>query len=234
MSSLDALIQATVRDYRDSVVTILTKEREAPKLSAVGSGFIIRSAQNKCLVMACWHVFQQFDPSKHTMHARLTRQNLELDAELLCQDEARHLILISVKGMPRMYRVLEFCESSNVPVLSDVILMAFFSTYPNIFSFGEGVSDVLIFALPGVIPGKISAQPQETDGVVHHSCTGTEGCYGGPLIFNGRVIGVHIGRSGRIGLSASTETVNAALKAWFQIPPDVTKTTREMIQSLPI
>ncbi|CAL4933028.1 unnamed protein product [Urochloa decumbens] len=216
MSSLDALIQATVRDYRDSVVTILTKEREAPKLSAVGSGFIIRSAQNKCLVMACWHVFQQFDPSKHTMHARLTRQNLELDAELLCQDEARHLILISVKGMPRMYRVLEFCESSNVPVLSD------------------GVSDVLIFALPGVIPGKISAQPQETDGVVHHSCTGTEGCYGGPLIFNGRVIGVHIGRSGRIGLSASTETVNAALKAWFQIPPDVTKTTREMIQSLPI
>ncbi|CAL4916343.1 unnamed protein product [Urochloa decumbens] len=225
MSNLDALIQATVRDYRDSVVTILTKEREAPKLSAVGS---IRSAQNKCLVMACWHVFQQFDPSKHTMHARLTRQNLELDAELLYQDEARDLILISVKGMPRAACMLgNTFQAKSVPC-SGVL------TYPNIFSFGEGVSDVLIFALPGVIPGKISAQPQETDGIVHHSCTGTEGCYLGPLIFNSGVIGVHIGRSRRNGLSASTETVNAALKAWLQIPPDVTKTTREMIQSLPI
>ncbi|TKV94115.1 hypothetical protein SEVIR_9G272500v4 [Setaria viridis] len=50
MSNLEALVQAAVRDHRDSVVTILTKEKEAPKLSAVGSGFIIRSTENKCLL----------------------------------------------------------------------------------------------------------------------------------------------------------------------------------------
>ncbi|TKV94114.1 hypothetical protein SEVIR_9G272400v4 [Setaria viridis] len=220
-TNLEVLARTTFAEHHDSVVTILTKERESPtKLSAIGSGFIIRSSGSRCLVMACRHVFRHFDPAKHTMHARLSGQHLELDAEVMRLDDARDLMLIRVVGMPRAYPALEFCDCSNVPDRGDVVLLAFFSTY------------ALVFLDPGVLPGNISAPPQETNGVVHHTCVGTSGCFGGPLIFDGRVIGVYNGIKSRTGFSASAETVNAAMKDWLHIPPGVTKTTGEMVQSL--
>ncbi|CAN6288374.1 unnamed protein product [Urochloa humidicola] len=100
-------------------------------------------------------------------------------------------MLIRFMGMPRAYRALAFCDSNSVPVHSDLILLAFFSTYPNIFDFGEGPQESFVFLDPGVLPGNISEAPQETNGVVHHTCVGTSGCFGGPLIFDGRVNGVN-------------------------------------------
>ncbi|KAL6641119.1 hypothetical protein ACP70R_019300 [Stipagrostis hirtigluma subsp. patula] len=177
-------------------------------------------------------------PPKHTMHAMLCNQNLELDAEILCQDKARNLMLIRIREMPRAYPVMRFCDSSNVPVRSNVLLVAYLNTFPNRFSFGPGpVPEVLLFMLPGACPGKTAEPPQDTSGVVSHTCVGhgLEGCLGGPLIFQGRVIGVHTGSDLQIrhGHATSTESVNAAMKDWLQIPPDASKTTGEMIQSFP-
>uniref|UniRef100_A0A0A9C3R3 Uncharacterized protein n=1 Tax=Arundo donax TaxID=35708 RepID=A0A0A9C3R3_ARUDO len=94
-----------------------------------------------------------FDPSKHAMFARLCNPDSDLDAEILCQDGARDM-LIRVVGMPKAYPVLEFCDSSSVPVRSDVILLAYFHLFPNKFDLGlEVVPDCLIME-PGSSPGK--------------------------------------------------------------------------------
>ncbi|KAK3153542.1 hypothetical protein QOZ80_2BG0176830 [Eleusine coracana subsp. coracana] len=208
MSRIETLARVTFSDHHDSVVTVLMKEREPSKVCAVGSGFIIRSVEDRCLVMTCQHVFKDFDPSKHAIRTRLCNPDSEEDAELLYQDEARDLMLIRILGMPKTCPVLEFCDSSNVPVNSDVILLAYLR--------------------------KITSPLQEAGGVVKHTCAGLQGCRGGPVIFQGRVFGVHTGYRSRIGIAISTETVNVAMNAWLQIPSDVIRTTAEMIQSLTI
>ncbi|TVU30800.1 hypothetical protein EJB05_22443 [Eragrostis curvula] len=96
------------------------------------------------------------------------------------------------------------------------------------------VPECVFLMKPGSSPGKTTTPPQLAGEVVRRTCSGLKGCRGGPAIFQGRALGVHTGYDSQIGRAISVEGVNAAMKAWLQIPPDVIKTTGEMIQSLPI
>uniref|UniRef100_A0ACD6ATR6 Uncharacterized protein n=1 Tax=Avena sativa TaxID=4498 RepID=A0ACD6ATR6_AVESA len=165
--------------------------------------------------MTANHVVEFYDADEHDkLRIRLPESDQEFEGEILEQDDFKDLALISVLGMPDGYPALRFSRETTLPLETDAVLVAYYQP-ENLAGSKNSIPKK-----PGACPGKIVGPPiRDTNQVdwterIRHDCACMSGTSGGPVITNGRVIGVNVCGDVQTGQAASFVTVEAVVKVW--------------------
>lgn len=138
--------QLTHSKHHQSVVIVRNKAKNpATVRCSEGTGFIIRSTSNSCLVMTCYHVIECSDPSIQTLWIRFPGQTSEHAAEILHHNDEADLAIIIVRGTHREYPALRFGNAEDIRPETNVFLLGYI--------FMTGTQGTVLCLEPAVSPG---------------------------------------------------------------------------------
>ncbi|XBI82544.1 uncharacterized protein LOC119311041 [Triticum dicoccoides] len=223
MNARQVLTRTTLKNHRKGVLCIVIhkkddsrKKKKKEEETLAASGFIVRAARGnrRALVMTCNHVAAYFVPPGDKLGIRAPGLDQELECEILYQDTNKDLAIIAVFGMPENYPALIFSSETTLTIGTDAVLVAYYT--PDKLEETNNPIPIEPGACPGSIVGPKIRETKEMDWKerMRHDCKSMSGCSGGPVIANGRVVGVQQDGDVQQGYAANFVTVEAVVREW--------------------
>ena len=200
----------TIEDLKAGVVKITATVGEQKE---IGTGFIIKIDDNTAYIMTASHVVEgrslkiNFFPNTDKGYAGTTR-NMQ-------GGNAKGLAVIKVKGpLPEGLRSLALTANFDLKGGETVTIIGFRRSPPVQW---------------GILQGTLTGQ-EGTDLIVSGSVA-NEGNSGGPILVNGKVVGVLTEVLDDMGYAVPSSITQIALKGWgVQLIPGIEEKSTELIQ----
>ncbi|HNP30724.1 MAG: SUMF1/EgtB/PvdO family nonheme iron enzyme [Nitrospira sp.] len=193
--------EVSINTLKKGVVKVTAQFTQGRK---VGTGFIVGQSQKNLFVVTASHVVEgEVEPPQSITLTFFTRQEDSLVAQVVKKEggDSRGLALLKVGGdIPQDVEILEWDSKTRFQGGEEFQLIGF-----------PRISGIPWTVTKGIISG-FEGQILKFSGAVE------EGNSGGPLLYQGKVIGVAMEVTGQFGSAKPTQIAKFTLDNWLVLP----------------